>query len=102
MDELLSELKDDSKNQILATVKGIKSVRAMSQIFFPYDEVAGDKWMKAWTPSEKRKAFMIVYSHLKRTKKEIIFRFVAKDSFLGHAVSYEKGMKLIESLGIKV
>jgi hypothetical protein len=104
--EYLDELKEDPKVQILHTAKGGDAVNKIKQALFPYDEQTADKWAAEITPSQKRSAYLIVYSQLKRTKKVIIFKLLLgtkeTGSSPGQQLTYEKGMKLIESLGIKV
>jgi hypothetical protein len=104
--EDLDELKKDPKVQILHTEKGAAAMNSIKQALFPYDEEAADKWAAEITPSQKRSAQLIVYSQLKRTKKVIIFKLLLgtkeTGSSPGQQLTYEKGMKLIESLGIKV
>jgi hypothetical protein len=104
--EYIDELKGDPKIQILYTEKGGAAVNSMKQVFFPYDEAEADKWAAHITPTQKRTAHFIVYSQLKRTKKVIIFKLLLgtkeTGSSPGEQFTYEKGMKLIESLGIKV
>ena len=104
--EDLDEMKKDPKVQILHTEKGAAAVNIMKQALFPYDEVEANKWAAEITPSQKRSAHLIVYSELKRTKKVIIFKLLLgtkeTGSSPGQQFTYEKGMKLIESLGIKV
>jgi len=97
--EYINELKEDPKVQILHIVKGANAVNILKQVFYPYDELEGDKWS---TPAQKRTAHLIIYSQLKRTKKVIIFKLLVgkkeTGSSPGQQVTYEKGMKLIESL----
>jgi len=104
--EYLDELKEDPKVQILHTAKGAGAMNSIKQALFPYDEEAADKWAAEITSSQKRSAQLIVYSQLKRTKKVIIFKLLLgtkeTGSSPGQQLTYEKGMKLIESLGIKV
>jgi hypothetical protein len=104
--EYLDELKEDPKVQILHTAKGATAMNSIKQALFPYDEEAADKWAAEITSSQKRSAHLIVYSQLKRTKKVIIFKLLLgtkeTGSSPGQQFTYEKGMKLIESLGIKV
>ena len=104
--EYLDELKEDPKVQILYMAKGAAAMNSIKQALFPYDEEAADKWAAEITPSQKRSAHLIVYSQLKRTKKVIIFKLLLgtkeTGSSPGQQLTYEKGMKLIESLGIKV
>jgi hypothetical protein len=104
--EYVDELKKDAKVQILHTAKGGAAVNVMKEVFYPYDEVEADKWLAHFTASTKRTAHLIVYSQLKRTKKVIIFKLLTgtqeEGSLVGEQVTYEKGMKLLESLDIKV
>lgn len=104
--EDLDELKKDPKVQILHTEKGAAAVNIMKQVFYPYDEEGADKWLRQFTPAQKRTAHLIVYSQLKRTKKVIIFKLLVgtkeTGTSPGQQFTYEKGMKLIESFGIKV
>ena len=104
--EYLDELKEDPKIQILHTAKGAAAMNSIKQALFPYDEEAADKWAAEITPSQKRSAQLIVYSQLKRTKKVITFKLLLgtkeTGSSPGQQLTYEKGMKLLESLGIKV
>ncbi len=104
--EYLDELKEDPKIQILHTAKGAAAMNSIKQALFPYDEEAADKWAAEITPSQKRSAQLIVYSQMKRTKKVIVFKLLLgtkeTGSSPGQQFTYEKGMKLIESLGIKV
>ena len=104
--EYMVELKEDPKIQILHTTKGAQAVNAMKQALFPYDEQAADKWLTQFTPAQKRTAHLIIYSQLKRTKKVIVFKLLVgtkeTGSSPGQQFTYEKGMKLMESLGIKV
>ena len=104
--EELDELKKDPKVQILHTEKGAAAVNIMKQVFYPYDEEAADKWATQITPGQKRSAHLIIYSQLKRTKKVIVFKLLVgtkeTGSSPGQQFTYEKGMKLMESLGIKV
>jgi hypothetical protein len=104
--EYLDELKEDPKIQILHTEKGAAAMNSIKQALFPYDEEGADKWAAEITSSQKRSAHLIVYSQLKRTKKVIIFKLLLgtkeTGSSPGQQLTYEKGMKLIESLGIKV
>ena len=104
--EYMVELKEDPKVQILHTAKGAQAVNAMKQALFTYDEQAADKWLTQFTPGQKRTANLIIYSQLKRTKKVIVFKLLVgtkeTGSSPGQQFTYEKGMKLIESLGIKV
>ena len=104
--EYLDELKEDPKIQILHTAKGAAAMNSIKQALFPYDEEAADKWAAEITLSQKRSAQLIVYSQLKRTKKVIIFKLLLgtkeTGSSPGQQFTYEKGMKLLESLGIKV
>ena len=100
--DYINELKEDPKVQILHTVKGANAVNILKQVFYPYDELEGDKWLTHFSPAEKRTAHLIIYSQLKRTKKVIIFKLLVgkkeTGSSPGQQVTYEKGMKLIESL----
>ena len=100
--EYINELKEDPKVQILHTVKGANAVNILKQVFYPYDELEGDKWFTQFTPAQKRTAHLIIYSQLKRTKKVIVFKLLVGNketgSSPGQQVTYEKGMKLIESL----
>lgn len=100
--EYINELKEDPKVQILHIVKGANAVNILKQVFYPYDELEGDKWLTQFTPSQKRTAHLIIYSQLKRTKKVIVFKLLVgkkeTGSSPGQQVTYEKGMKLIESL----
>ena len=104
--EYIDELKEDPKVQILHTAKGGDAVNKMKQGLFPYDEVEANKWAAQIPPAQKRSAHLIVYSQLKRTKKVIIFKLLLgtkeTGSSPGEQFAYEKGMKLIELLGIKV
>jgi len=104
--EYLDELKEDPKVQILHTAKGAAAMNSIKQALFPYDEEGADKWAAEITSSQKRSAHLIVYSQLKRTKKVIIFKLLLgtkeTGSSPGQQLTYEKGMKLLESLGIKV
>jgi hypothetical protein len=104
--EYLDELKEDPKVQILHTAKGGAAMNSIKQALFPYDEQAANNWAAEISPVQKRSAQLIVYSQLKRTKKVIIFKLLLgtkeKGSSPGQQFTYEKGMKLIESLGIKV
>lgn len=105
--EDLDELKKDPKVQILHTEKGAAAVNIMKQVFYPYDQEAADKWLTKFTPADKTTANLIIYSQLKRIKKVIVFKLLVgrtrdKGSSPGQQLTYEKGMKLIESLGIKV
>lgn len=104
--EYMVELKEDPKVQILHTAKGAQAVNAMKQALFPYDETEADKWLTQFTPGQKRTAHLIVYSQLKRTKKVIVFKLLVgtkeTGTSPGQQFTYEKGMKLLESLGIKV
>ena len=78
----------------------------MKEVLFPYDEQTADKWLTQFTPAQKRTTHLIVYSQLKRTKKVIVFKLLLgtkeTGSSPGQQFTYEKGMKLVESLGIKV
>ena len=104
--EYIDELKDDPKVQILHTAKGADAVNKIKQTLFPYDEQAANNWAAEITPGQRRSAHLIVYSQLKRTKKVIIFKLLLgtkeTGSSPGEQFAYEKGMKLMESLGIKV
>jgi hypothetical protein len=104
--EYLDELKEDPKIQILHTAKGAAAMNSIKQSLFPYDEEAADKWATEIKSSQKRSAQLIVYSQLKRTKKVIVFKLLLgtkeTGSSPGQQFTYEKGMKLLESLGIKV
>jgi len=104
--EYISELKEDPKVQILYTAKGVAAMNSIKHALFPYDEAEADKWAAQILPVQKRSAQLIVYSQLKRTKKVIIFKLLLgtkeTGSSPGEKFTYEKGMKLIESLGIKV
>ena len=104
--EYLDELKKDPKVQILHTAKGAAAMNSIKQALFPYDEEAADKWAAQIIPAQKRSAHLIIYSQLKRTKKVIIFKLLLgtkeTGSSPGQQFTYEKGMKLLESLGIKV
>jgi hypothetical protein len=104
--EYLDELKEDPKVQILHTAKGAAAMNSIKQALFPYDEEGADNWATQITPAQKRSAHLIVYSQLKRTKKVIIFKLLLgtkeTGSSPGQQFTYEKGMKLLESLGIKV
>ena len=104
--DYIDELKEDAKVQILHTTKGVQAVNAMKEVLFPYDEQTADKWLTQFTPAQKRTAHLIVYSQLKRTKKVIVFKLLLgtkeTGSSPGQQFTYEKGMKLVESLGIKV
>jgi len=104
--EYLDELKEDPKVQILHTAKGVAAMNSIKQALFPYNEEAADNWATEITSSQKRSAHLIVYSQLKRTKKVIIFKLLLgtkeTGSSPGQQFTYEKGMKLLESLGIKV
>jgi hypothetical protein len=97
--EYINELKEDPKVQILHTVKGANAVNIMKQVLYPYDELEGDKLS---THTQKSTAHLIIYSQLKRTKKVIVFKLLVgkkeTGSSPGQQVTYEKGMKLIESL----
>ena len=99
--EYINELKEDPKVQILYIVKGANSVNVMKQVFFPYDSEAAEKWTTQFA-AKKRTAHLIIYSQLKRIKKVIIFKLLigSKEtgSSPGQQITYEKGMKLIESL----
>ena len=105
--EDLDELKKDPKVHILHTEKGAAAVNIMKQVFYPYDEEGADKWATRFTPADKTSANLIIYSQLKRIKKVIVFKLLVgrtrdKGSSPGQQFTYEKGMKLMESLGIKV
>jgi hypothetical protein len=104
--EYINELKEDPKVQILHTANGGDSVNKIKQALFPYDEAEADKWAAQIPSVQKRSAQLIVYSQLKRTKKVIVFKLLLgtkeTGSSPGEKFTYEKGMKLIESLGIKV
>ena len=104
--EYMVELKEDPKVQILHTAKGAQAVNIMKQALFPYDEQAADKWLTQFTTGQKRTAHLIIYSQLKRTKKVIVFKLLVgtkeTGSSPGQQFTYEKGMKLMESLGMKV
>jgi hypothetical protein len=104
--EYIDELKEDTKIQILHVAKGGAAVNHMKEILFPYDEEEGNKWSSQFTADKKRTAQLIVYSHMKRTKKTIIFKLLIgtkeEGSLVGEQVTYEKGMKLMGSLNMKV
>ena len=104
--EYIGELKEDPKVQILHTAKGVAAMNSIKHALFPYDEAEADNWAAQISPVQKRSAQLIVYSQLKRTKKVIIFKLLLgtkeTGSSPGEKFTYEKGMKLIESLGIKV
>jgi hypothetical protein len=104
--EYIDELKEDTKIQILHVAKGVIAVNSMKEVFFPYDEEEGNKWSSQFTAGKKRTAQLVIYSQMKRTKKIIIFKMLIgtkeEGSIVGQQVSYEKGMKLMESLDMKV
>jgi len=104
--EYISELKEDPKVQILHTAKGGAAMNFIKQALFSYDEQAANNWAAEISPAQKRSAQLIIYLQLKRTKKVIIFKLLLgtkeKGSSPGQQFTYEKGMKLIESLGIEV
>ena len=104
--EYIDELKKHIKIQVLHTSKGAKAVNSMKEVLFPYDEAEGDTWSSQFTAAKKRAAQLIIYSRMKRTKKTIVFTLLIgtkeEGSLVGHEVTYEKGMKIMESLGMKV
>ena len=104
--EYIDELKEHPKIQLLHITRGAAAVNAMKQVFFPYDEVESDKWSSHITAAQKRTAHLIVYSRLKRTKKTIIFKLLLgikeTGSSPGQELTYEKGMRVMGSLGMKV
>jgi hypothetical protein len=104
--EYIDELKKNPKIQVLNVTKGADAVNSMKEVVFPYNQEEGDKWSSQFTPAKKRAAHLIVYSYMKRTKKIIIFNLLIgtkeEGSLIGEKVTYEKGMKIMESFGMKV
>ncbi len=104
--EYIDELKKNPKIQVLNMTKGVDAVNTMKEALFPYNQEEGDKWSSQFTAAKKRVADLVVYSYMKRTKKIIIFNLLIgtkeEGSLVGEQFTYEKGMKLMESFGMKV
>lgn len=104
--EYINDLKKNKKIQVLTVIKGGTALNTMKEVLFPYDKEKGDTWSSQFPAATKRTAHSIVYSQLKRTKKVIVFTLLIgsqeEGSLVGEQVTYEKGMKIMESLGIKV
>ena len=96
--DILEDLKNDPKVDILHTFKGLSAVNKVKQIEFKYDTEEATKWANHWTVAEKKRACLIIYSRLQRVNKDIRYKFIIGDSILGSKYTYAKGMKMIDSL----
>ena len=95
--EFIDDLKNDPKADILYVYKGMRAMNKVKKIEFT-DLDEADDWADQWTTAQKKKACLIIYSRLKRVHSEIRYKFFIADSVLGKRFTYEKGMKMIQSM----
>lgn len=101
--ELLKEISEDPKNEILHIIKGSRAVSIMSNVLFPNDLEGRHEWTTKFPLSIKRRAVLIVYARTKRVNKEIIFSLITGNNIdtgniTGQSFTYKKGMKMIEEV----
>ena len=101
--ELLKEISEDPKNEILHMIKGSRVVTIMSNVLFPNDLEGRHEWTTKFPLSIKRRAVLIVYARTKRVNKEIIFSLITGNNsdtgnITGQSFTYKKGMQMIEEV----
>jgi len=93
--ELLEVLQNNAKLSLLKEAKGKKALDVMKAVLFETAEEA-NVWAKQFSKGDVQAAHLVVYSRLKRTQKEIVFKFLIKDTTsLGETMTYAKGMKIL-------
>lgn len=101
--ELLKEIREDPKNEILHMIKGFRAVTIMSNVLFPDDLEGRHEWTTKFTLGAKRRAVLIVYAHTKRVNRDIIFSLITgltdeTRAVTGQSFTYQKGMQVIDEV----
>ena len=101
--ELLKEISEDPKNEILHIIKGFRAVNIMSNVLFPEDLEGRYEWTTKFTLGAKRRALLVVYARTKRVNRDIIFSLITgltneTRAVTGQSFTYKKGMKMIEEV----
>lgn len=101
--ELLKEISEDPKNEILHMIKGSRAVSIMSNVLFPNDLEGRHEWTTKFPLSIKRRAVLVVYARTKRVNREIIFSLITGNTsdtgnITGQSFTYKKGMQMIEDV----
>lgn len=101
--ELLKEISEDPKNEILHIIKGFRAVKIMSNVLFPEDLEGRHEWATKFALGAKRRAVLIIYARTKRVNKDIIFSLITglnseTGNITGQSFTYKKGMKMIEEV----
>lgn len=81
--QILEELSDNPKIQILDVFRGSSAVKKAEILLFKADYLAASEWSKQWTANEKRKALLVIYQWTARTRKNFGFKLVIGDSVSG-------------------
>jgi hypothetical protein len=98
--ELLKEIGEDPKNEILHIIKGFRAVNIMSNVLFPDDLEGRHEWSTKFALGAKRRAVLIIYARTKRVNRDIIFSLITgltneTRAITGQSFTYEKGMEMI-------
>jgi hypothetical protein len=101
--ELLREISEDPKNEILHIIKGSRAVSILSNVLFPDNLEARHEWVSRFAIRIKRRAVLVIYARTKRVNRDIIFSLITgltreTGNVTGQSFTYKKGMKVIEEV----
>jgi ribosomal protein S25 len=97
-EQVLDDLKQNPKVEILYHVKGKKAIDAFKRLEYADEVEEGKKWASQLSSTEKKKAEFIIYSLLKRVHREIRSKLLIGENMLGSRYTYEKGMEMLDSV----
>ena len=72
-----------NEQTLLHTNKGLEAVELAKRLFFPESLDDANKWASQWTPSQKKKATLEIFSYIPRKHTYYSFKFHIGDSVLG-------------------
>jgi hypothetical protein len=101
--DLIREIAEDPKDEILHIIKGSRAVSIMSNVLFPEDLDGRHEWLTRFPLRIKRQSVLVVYIRHKRVNKDIIFSLISGQNketgnVTGQSFPYKKGMKVIEEI----
>ena len=101
--QLVAEIAEDPKDEILHIIKGSRAVTIMSNVLFPEELESRHEWTTKFPLRIKRTAVLVVYARTKRIKRDIIFSLITglnseTGNITGQSFPYQQGMKVMEEV----
>jgi len=101
--QLVAEIAEDPKDEILHMIKGSRAVSIMSNVLFPEDLDGRHEWLTKFPLRIKRTAVLVIYVRTKRVNRDIIFSLITglnseTGNLTGQSFPYQKGMKVMEEV----